>query len=146
MTGRVLVSLNRDRHRGLTIAAAVFLVGAVTLRLVGVPTIDLHGPLHYLGIMDPLCGGTRATFFLFTGEAAAAVRYNPLVFPLAVAVLCVLARSGIGMVTGRWLEIRLSRRWRRGAVAVLIVGMAVLSVRQQWNAELLMQSWPVARS
>ncbi|WP_084098469.1 DUF2752 domain-containing protein [Amycolatopsis japonica] len=144
MTGRVLVSLDRDRHRGLTIAAVVFLAGAVMLRMVGVPTVDLHGPLHYLGIMDPLCGGTRATFLLLTGEATAAARYNPLVFPLAAAVLCMLVRSGVGMIAGRWLEIRLPRRWRRGAVAILIIGVAALSVRQQWNAELLMQSWPVA--
>ncbi|AIG80435.1 Putative membrane protein [Amycolatopsis japonica] len=114
------------------------------LRMVGVPTVDLHGPLHYLGIMDPLCGGTRATFLLLTGEATAAARYNPLVFPLAAAVLCMLVRSGVGMIAGRWLEIRLPRRWRRGAVAILIIGVAALSVRQQWNAELLMQSWPVA--
>ncbi|UUV29959.1 DUF2752 domain-containing protein [Amycolatopsis roodepoortensis] len=146
MTGRVLVSLDRDRHRGLTIASAVFLVGAVALRVVGVPTVDLHGPLHYLGIMDPLCGGTRATFLLLTGDTAAAARYNPLVFPLAAAVVCVLVRSGAGLVAGRWLEIRLPRRWRRVVVVILIAGMAALSVRQQWNADLLMQSWPVARS
>jgi len=51
-----------DGAPSYTRAAAIVLLGATALRIADVPDVDLHGPLHYLGIMDPLCGGTRATF------------------------------------------------------------------------------------
>lgn len=140
-TDRVLVWADRDRRRGVTTAAAVFLLAAAVLRWAGVPAIDLHGPLHYLGIMDPLCGGTRAAFLLLSGNLEEAARYNPIVFPLAAVVVALLARTGIGVLGGRWLEIRLPRAWRHAVVAILVLAVAVLSARQQMRADLLMQAW-----
>ena len=145
MAGDVRVGMTRVDRNSLnwpSFAAAVTVLAAIALRVMGVPTIDLHPPLHHLGIMDPLCGGTRATYLLLSGDAVGAARYNPGVFPLAAIVLTVLIRAGVGILTGRWLEVRLSRGARRTLLAAIGVALAVLTVRQQLHAELLMQSWP----
>ena len=136
-----VVLADRDRRRGWTISAAVLAFGAVVLRVVGVPPVDLHGPLHYLGIMDPLCGGTRATYLLLSGDPAAAARYNPIVFPLAAIAAGLLVRAAFGVLGRRWWEIHLPRSWRTAGLVLLIVAVAALSVRQQLEADLLMQSW-----
>ena len=133
---------DRDQSAWPAGAAAFAVLAALALRIVGVPPIDVHGPLHYLGIMDPLCGGTRATFLMLSGDPSAAARYNPLVFPLAAVVLVVLLRAGIGTLTGRWLNVRPSRGVRRALLVVVAVAVAALAVRQQLHADLLMQGWP----
>ncbi|SDM29664.1 Protein of unknown function [Lentzea albidocapillata subsp. violacea] len=114
----------------------------MALRIVGVPPVDLHGPLHYLGVMDPLCGGTRATFLLLSGDLAGAARYNPIVFPLAAVAVLVFARAVVGMTTRRWLDVQLGRMSRIAAWTALALALVLLEVRQQLNADLLMQAWP----
>lgn len=111
------------------------------LRLVGVPHVDIHGPLHRLGIMDPLCGGTRATYLLASGDFSAAAEYNPLVFPLAVIVAALVARLVLGITFGFWLQVRVPRPARRPLLAVFMIAVALLEIRQQLHAELLMQPW-----
>jgi hypothetical protein len=44
------------------LAAGGLLVGAA-LAVTGLPAIDLHGPQHHLGIMDPVCGMTRGVIW-----------------------------------------------------------------------------------
>ena len=133
---------DHDGARGWTAVAVVFTVGAVVLRAVGVPPIDVHGLLHYVGVMDPLCGGTRATFLLLSGQPRAAAAYNPAVFPLAVAVTALLARAMTGLSTGRWLHLRLTSGPRRVLRVIAVLAVVALTVRQQLHAELLMQGWP----
>lgn len=126
-----------DRHRPWTIAAGLYLVGAAVLALVGLPPIDWHSPLHYIGIMDPLCGGTRATYALAHADLATAWRYNPGVPFLAALMLTAAARAAAGLLTGRWLTVHgLRRRWLLLLGVVLLVA---LEIRQQLNADLLMQ-------
>ena len=67
-----------DRHRTLTGLAAGGLVLAAAWALLGLPPVDLHGPLHRYGVMDPLCGGTRAVRLATLGGWADAWGYNPL--------------------------------------------------------------------
>ncbi len=131
----------RDSSRGWTISAIVAAVAAAALRVAGVPPVDLHGPLHYWGIMDPLCGGTRAAFLLLSGDLAGAARYNPIVFPLAAIVLGLLIRAGIGAIGRRWLAIRVPVGWRRTLLAVLAVMVVLLWIRQQAEADLLTRAW-----
>ncbi|MDX8143193.1 DUF2752 domain-containing protein [Lentzea sp. BCCO 10_0061] len=133
---------DHDRAAWCTKAAVLFGVAAVALRIVGVPPVDLHGPLHYLGVMDPLCGGTRATFLLLSGDLAEAARYNPIVFPLAAVAVLVFARAVVGMTTRRWLDVQLGRMSRIAAWTALALALVLLEVRQQLNADLLMQAWP----
>ena len=134
--------LDHDRAARRTWAAVFFGIAAVVLRIIGVPPVDLHGPLHYLGVMDPLCGGTRATFLLLSGDLAGAARYNPIVFPLAAVAVFVYARAVIGMTTRRWLDVRLGRTARIATWTALVITLLLLEVRQQLNADLLMQTWP----
>ncbi|MGW5440736.1 DUF2752 domain-containing protein [Nocardia asteroides] len=106
--------------------------------------MDLHGPLHRIGIMDPFCGGTRATYLLLTGDVGESIHYNPGVLALAGVVVVVLVRGAVGVLTGRWLHLTLRPRQRRVLLIVVAVAAVALWVRQQVNADLLTQPWPVA--
>jgi hypothetical protein len=127
-----------DRYRWLMWGAASGILAVLVLAAVGVPSLDLHGPLHRAGVMDPACGGTRAAYLLVTGKWRAAWHYNPVVFPLAAAVVTVVGRAAIGAATGRWLELHLPRRL---LLALTVIGLVVLEIRQQLHAELLLQRW-----
>lgn len=116
------------------------LAAGLVLAVFGVPRVDLHGPLHQVGIMDPLCGGTRAAFLLSHGDWAAAWTYNPVVFPLAAAAALMLGRTMVGALSGRWVAVRVRRR--RVLVVLLVLAVAALEVRQQLHADLLTAPWP----
>lgn len=134
------VSLARRRHESpvWTSLAAAGLLGAVLLAVIGVPTVDMHGPLHYAGIMDPLCGATRSVYLTMHGELASALRYNPAApLLLAVAVGLVL-RALAGWSTRRWLTVHVTRRI---LVPLAVVAVVALEVNQQLNAALLIQPW-----
>lgn len=113
------------------------MVGASALATLGLPPVDIHSPLHFIGIMDPLCGMTRATRALALGDLATAIRYNPASPLLPLGAALVLARALIGWRTGRWLGFVI--RWRRSAAVLAIVLVALLWWHQQANAELLMR-------
>jgi hypothetical protein len=124
-----------DRHRMLAPLAAGGLLTAGMLAVVGLPPVDLHGPLHYLGIMDPLCGMTRGTVAVLRGQLELAWAYNPASPLLVAGATLTLVRWVAGRMTGRWLEVRVhpSRvAWAAGAIAVL-----VLWSNQQAHAALL---------
>ena len=133
--------VDSDRRARLTRAVLIGLAVAIVLRVVGVPRVDLHGPLHFLGVMDPLCGGTRAAFLLMSSRFGAAATYNPIVFPLAVGALVIVIRASVGWITGRWLDVRLSTAARRVLIAMCVLALIALEIRQQIHAPLLMQSW-----
>lgn len=116
-----------------------WLAGAAAMATFGLPSVNLHGPLHRLGIMTPTCGGTRAARFAAQGNLVQAWRYNPLgIFSVLGAALVVL-RASLGAATGIW--VRASMVWtprrRRIAIAVVIVLLILLEVRQQTRADLL---------
>lgn len=110
-------------------------VAAAAMAAFGVPPIDLHGPLHRFGVMDPLCGGTRATRALALGDVDTALRFNPIVILLPLAVLGVAVRTVVGLTTGRWLHVRVRRS--PALLALVAVATAALWIRQQLNADLL---------
>ena len=114
--------------------AVVF--ATVSLRLFGLPPIDLHGPLHPLGVMDPLCGGTRAALALGRVDLGLAWEYNPLVPVLAVVVGASLVRWCWGHATGRWITVSVGDR----RALNLLVGLLLVALwlNQQANADLLM--------
>ncbi|MGW5923204.1 DUF2752 domain-containing protein [Nocardia sp. MH4] len=127
-----------DGHRWLTWSALVAAVGALVLVLFGIPSMDLHGPLHQLGIMDPFCGGTRSWYLLLHGQVWDALRYNPA-GPLLMAIaVAALIRAAIGMRTGRWVNIAVDRRVY---LPVLLVATVALQINQQMNAPLLIARW-----
>jgi Protein of unknown function (DUF2752) len=124
-----------DRHPTLAPLAAAGLLAAAVLAIVGLPPVDLHGPLHYLGIMDPLCGMTRGTVALLRGRLGQAVAYNPASPLLVAGALLALGRWLVGRLTGRWLDATL--RPTRSTWAVAAVAVLALWVNQQAHAVLL---------
>lgn len=126
---------DHDRYGYAIPLVAVGALGAAALALFGLPPLDLHGPLHRVGIMDPLCGMTRATRALARGELATAMRYNPASPLLPLLASAVVLRAAVGRRTGRWVH-----AWPRRSpalLAIVLVGVAALWVRQQLMVELL---------
>jgi hypothetical protein len=126
---------DRDRHRWLGALAASGLAAGVLMAVFGLPPVDLHGPLHYVGIMDPLCGGTRGVHATLRGEFGQAWRYNPLSVLLVGGAGAALARQATGMITGHWLNVQIVRH--RTALIILLVLAGLLEINQQAHADLL---------
>jgi hypothetical protein len=114
------------------------LVIAVLLAIIGLPRVDLHGPLHYLGVMDPLCGGTRSVYLTLHGHLRDALRYNPASPLLVLAAVALLLRAALGWATGYFLSVRVPRRL---LIPVMVIALVALEVNQQLHAGLLTQPW-----
>lgn len=128
-----------DGHRWVTYLAAAGASIAVAMAIFGLPHVDLHPPIHRLGIMDPLCGGTRAARYAAQGRLAEAWRYNPLGIVTVYGAAIAVARAGVGLISGWWLNAVVSwtPRRRRAAWLIALVLFAALEVRQQMRADLL---------
>lgn len=87
-----------DRYRALTLLTLAGIAGALALRIFGLPQVDLHSPLHYLGLMDPLCGMTRAVRALVLGDIGSALEYNPASLALALGAVLVMTRTTFGLI------------------------------------------------
>ena len=129
---------NDDRVPTLTAIVVMAGLAATTMAVFGLPPVDVHGPWHYRGVMDPLCGMTRAVPLLAQAQIARAVEYMPASPALAAFGAVVLMRAAVGRSTGRWLELRL--RWSATAHAALAVLVGLLSAHQQLHASLLMRT------
>ncbi len=119
-------------YRNALVFVVVGTALAVLLAVVGLPPVSIHGPQHFVGVMDPLCGMTRAVRALARGELGVAWAYNPASFVLGLAAVGVVVASVVGWVVGRWPTIRLVRPDLARAVALVLV--AVLWVNQQSHA------------
>jgi hypothetical protein len=132
-----------DRHPWWTTVALVTAAMIVALAVVGLPPVDLHGPLHFLGIMDPLCGGTRSVYLTTHGHLAAAIRYNPAAPLVPVVTVALLARAFVGRVFGWWIT---PSRPRRAVVVwcavIAVITLVALETNQQLHSELLTRPWP----
>lgn len=128
-----------DAHRIVTLISAAGLLAAIAMSLFGLPPVDLHGPLHRLGVMDPLCGGTRAAHYAVLGHWGAAWRYNPLGMLAVIAAAVAVLRSLTGLLLGRWLTLTLwwTPLGRRLALAMLVTAFVAMTARQQLRADLL---------
>jgi len=125
-----------DGQRPLTLLAVAGVVLGALLAMLGLPPLDVHGPLHFVGVMDPLCGATRAVRYALRGEWALSWRYNPLGIPLVMGGVVFLVRAAVRFVTHRWVTVQIRwSRWMFLAVGFLVVA---LEIRQQALAELLM--------
>ena len=132
----VVTVASRDAHPRWVWWFGTGALASVALAAFGLPPINVHGPLHFVGIMGPTCGMTRAVRSFALGNYPAALRYNPAVIFLPALAGVVFARASIGRLTGRWID--LSVRWRSRQVALPLVAMLmVLTIRQQANVDLL---------
>lgn len=132
----------RDPWSALTWAAVAGLSAAALMAVAGLPPVDLHGVAHRFGVMDPLCGGTRAVRLAARGQWADSWTYNPIGIPLVLGATVILARGALGWATGRWvtLHVTLSARQRRGLKVLAAVGVVALGVNQQAHAALLLRT------
>jgi hypothetical protein len=133
-----IVVRQRDAHPVWARIALSGLAIALLLAIFGLPPVDLHGPLHHLGVMDPLCGGTRSVYLTLHGQLRDAVRYNPAGPVLVIATVGLLVRAAIGRWTGRWVDVSVPRRI---LIPVTVLALAALEVNQQLHAALLTQPW-----
>lgn len=129
-----------DRHGLITAIGLLGMATAVAMAVYGLPPVDLHGPLHRFGIMDPLCGGTRAAYYTTQGQLALAWKYNPLgIITVAMAAVAT-TRIVVGLLSRHWLTLHVTWTPSRVKIAVTIglVLLVMLEVRQQLLANLLM--------
>ena len=126
---------DHDRVHNLTIVVVAGFVLAGALAVFGLPPVDIHGPTHYVGIMDPLCGMTRAARLLALGDVRRALDYNPASPLLALFGILMLGRAVLGYLTRRWLDVRLRLSPTIRAVCVVLV--AALWINQQAHSSLL---------
>ena len=129
---------DHDQLPALTVIVVIAGAAAVAMAVFGLPPVDLHAPWHYIGVMCPLCGMTRAVRLLALGQVGQAVTYNPASPLLAVFGVGVLVRAGIGWTRGRWLRLEVHRS--ETLVAVLVVLVGLLWAHQQAHAALLMRT------
>ena len=128
-----------DGHRLATVTALGVVVVAVVLAVTGLPSIDLYGPLHRMGIMDPFCGGTRSARLTILGQWGMAWTYNPLGLVTVIGATALVVRSAVGVLTHRWLNVSWhpSARLRWLLISAAVVVLVLLEIRQQSLAWLL---------
>lgn len=124
-----------DRWKPATLGALLAAPAAVVLAVFGIPPSPFMAPLYAIGVVLPGCGLTRAMVALVSGDMATAWAFNPASFALASAIVAGVVRSVVGFTTGRWLHARL--RLSPPVVAAIVVSGALLWIRQQGNADLL---------
>lgn len=124
-----------DTQRSLTTAALLGLSAAFLLAVFGLPPIDIHGPLHYVGIMGPTCGITRGVMWFSRGELSTAWTYNPLSLLMVPGAALLMGRAGYGWWSGRWLQVSVRRDHR--LIALVVLGVILLTIRQQLHVDLL---------
>jgi hypothetical protein len=127
-----VVRSRRGAPTRLTVVAAVGLAVGAVLAAFGMPPVDLHSPLHHLGIMDPLCGMTRGSAATMRGDLREAWWYNPASPAVTAGGFALLARWVVGRFAGLWVDVRV----RATPLVVAVVGLAlvVLEVNQQLHA------------
>lgn len=126
-----------DRHRTWTGLALVGVPLTILVAVLGQPPFGFH-PLHYFGVMGPTCGMTRGVMWFARGNFARAWAFNPGSLLILPSMALLLARSAYGRFTGRWLSVSFKKR--RWLVGVAVLAVVLLSVRQQLNADFLLQN------
>ena len=112
------------------------IVSATTLGVVGLPDVGMHLFTHELGLMSPTCGATRAVTAAGVGDLGRSWMFNPLGTVLVIGAWGYVARELVGRTLGRWLN--LSVQLSGAGSAVVFVTWALLWIRQQAHAELLL--------
>lgn len=114
------------------------MAAGVALVLNGGFPLDMPMPTHSFGWVEPTCGLTRGSTALLRGDLGLAWRYNPASFIAVGGAIAWLARSTVGLVTRRWLNVRV-----RPTPAIWVGAAAAFSILwfvQQSNAEFIITS------
>jgi hypothetical protein len=125
-----------DRHPTTTRLALIGIPLAALLAFAGLPPIDIHGPLHYLGIMGPTCGMTRGVMWTTRGDVFRAWQFNPASLLVLPTMIGLTIRAVHGRLSHRWLNLHI--RWRPWLWIIPAAILLLLSIRQQLNVEFLL--------
>lgn len=105
----------------------------------GLALLPVHGECGFrflVGAPCPGCGMTRACLALLRGDAGAAWRLHPAVFPTALAVGAALGLALHEGVTGRPTFRRAAERWALPAMIAWFALLAALwAARVLWRPE-----------
>ena len=116
---------------------------AALMAIAGLPPVDIHGVLHHLRVMDPLCGATRSARLAAQGRFSTAWEYNPLGIAADFAALLLVLRAVAAGLTGKWLDVTLS--WtpgrRRTVLGLGLAMLVALEIRQQLRVDLLVRRY-----
>jgi len=125
-----------DRHPTFTRLALLGVPVVALVAFLGLPPLDLHGPLHYLGVMGPTCGMTRGVMWTARGDLAQAWRFNPASLMVVPTLIGLTGHAVYGRITNRWLNLHI--RWRPWLWVVPAAIILTLSIRQQLNIDFLL--------
>lgn len=127
---------SHDRHPTTTRLVLVGIPLLIALALVGLPPVDIQGPLHYLGIMGPTCGMTRGVMWTARGDLIRAWQFNPASLLVIPTMAGLAARAAYARISGRWLNLHI--RWRPWLWLIPAVILLALTIRQQLNIDFLL--------
>lgn len=127
-----------DRAAWLTWLSVVGIAVAVALVFAGGLPFDIPMPTYRFGVVTPSCGLTRGSTAIARGDFALAWRYNPASFLVIGLGAIGMARSAVGLATGRWVTVNCTRS--RAAWALIIVAIPLFWLYQQSNADFIMTS------
>ena len=125
-----------DRHPAITRLTLIGVPLVLLLAVLGLPPVDIHGPLHYLGVMGPTCGMTRGVMWTARGDLARAWQFNPASLLVVPTIVLLTGRAVYGRLTHRWLNLHI--RWRPWLWVVPAVLILILSIRQQLIVDFLL--------
>ena len=137
--GRLGLRIAREPFDGmpkLIWFVAIGVVLAAGFAVFGLPSYQLPMPTWEFGVVTPTCGLTRASTALARGEFVTAWHFNPAAFVLAFAAIGAVARSIIGHLTHRWVNITM-KPTRLGWVVIAAL-ILLWWGNQQLNAHLIM--------
>lgn len=129
---------DREETRWIALVSLVGMIAGLALVLNGGFPVDMPMPTHSFGWVEPTCGLTRGSTALIRGDFALAWRYNPASFLVVGAAVAWLVRTAVGLVSRRWLNLRV--RPNAAIWIGLLVVVAALLVVQQSNAEFIINS------
>lgn len=127
---------SHDRHPTTSRLVLIGMPLTVLLALVGLPPVDIHGPLHYLGVMGPTCGMTRGVMWTARGDLLRAWQFNPASLLVIPAMAGLTARAIYGRITNRWPNLNI--RWRPWLWIIPALLLLLLSIYQQLNVDFLL--------
>lgn len=134
-----MISVRRDTHDRHPTTTLLTLTGiplVLVVAVAGLPPFDIHGPLHYLGVMGPSCGITRGVMWAARGDLAQAWRFNPASLLVIPTMIVLTGRVVYGRLTNRWLNMTI--RWRPWLWVIPAVLALILSIRQQLIIDFLL--------
>jgi hypothetical protein len=129
---------DHDGMAWMTWLSAIGLVTAVVLALIGGLPVDMPMPTHRFGWVEPSCGLTRGSTAVVRGDFSIAWQYNPLSFVVIGFGVIGVARTAVGVLTGRWVNVRFrptKRMW-----LALAVPLVAFWAYQQTNADFIINS------